>query len=109
MNARHAAVAAALAELEAEMRSLALWEAVAPAAEAFESTVPFCHDTMEFHQWLQWVFVARLRALLDAGAPLPSGSAVAPLAELTWENSGRRDIVHLIALLARIDGLLNGR
>ena len=40
-------------------------------AEAY-STMPFMYDTLQVEEWLQWVFVPRLHALLDANAPLPT-------------------------------------
>jgi uncharacterized protein YqcC (DUF446 family) len=69
----------ALNAIEAEMRCLGLWREMPPAPAAFESEVPFFLDTMALHEWMQWVFVARFRALLDGGFPLPDRCAVAPV------------------------------
>lgn len=70
-----------LQEIETEMRGLSLWETVAPPAAAFDSQLPFCFDTMRFSQWLQWVFVARFRAIIAGGHMLPDACAVANMAE----------------------------
>lgn len=70
-----------LTNLETEMRAVELWEQQSPPAAAFESEVPFFYDTMNFAQWMQWVFVARFRAILEGGHPLPSSCEVAPMAE----------------------------
>ncbi|RLT88686.1 MULTISPECIES: YqcC family protein [unclassified Ketobacter] len=72
---------ALLINLETEMREMGLWEPQSPPASAFDSQVPFCYDTMNFAQWLQWVFIARFRAILEGGHPLPQNCDVAPMAE----------------------------
>lgn len=70
-----------LHNLETEMRAVDLWEAQSPPISAFESQLPFFYDTMNFSQWLQWVFIARFRAILDGGHLLPGACDVAPMAE----------------------------
>ncbi len=67
--------------IEAEMRAIGLWESVAPPPEDVASPLPFCYDTLAFHQWLQWVFIPRMRTVLDHGMRLPRESAIAALAE----------------------------
>ena len=81
MAERRTALKNLLAELEAEMRARDLWEGTPPPPEAFDSATPFCADTLAFTQWLQWVFVARFRALLGGGHPLPGVCDIAPMAE----------------------------
>ncbi|HMV55423.1 YqcC family protein [Plasticicumulans sp.] len=100
-----AEVRIALFELEAELRRLGFWQAEAPAPERLASSVPFCHDTLEFHEWLQWVFLPRLEAMLASAHLPPFACQIAPLAELSWEHDGR-EVAHAVALLARIDDLL---
>lgn len=94
-----------LQQLQAEMQRLELWEHSVPAPEALESSLPFAYDTLEFHQWLRWIFHPRLQALIDAHAPLPSNCAVAPMAEEVYRES-TLDSADLIALLYAIDHLL---
>lgn len=72
---------ALLDAIEAEMRCLGLWSEMPPEASAFESVVPFFLDTMALHEWMQWVFVARFRALLEGGFSLPGQCAVSPVLE----------------------------
>ncbi|MAR92375.1 MAG: YqcC family protein [Pseudomonadota bacterium] len=72
---------ALLTNVETEMRELELWEEQSPPPSAFASELPFFYDTMTFSQWLQWVFVARFRALLEGQHPLPPSCEVAPMAE----------------------------
>ena len=70
-----------LTNLETELKELELWESVSPPVQAFESELPFFHDTMVFPQWLQWVFIARFRAILEGSHVLPGQCDVAPMAE----------------------------
>ena len=70
-----------LQQLEDELRSQSLWSAVAPSPEAMASTMPFMYDTLKLQEWLQWVFLPRLRAVVDARGQLPCQSHVHPLDE----------------------------
>ncbi|MBS7244831.1 MAG: YqcC family protein [Comamonas sp.] len=70
--------------LEAAMREADFWDALPPTEAALASTLPFMVDTLRIEQWLQWVFLPRLHALLDAQAPLPGACSVHPLAEYEW-------------------------
>lgn len=70
-----------LAAVEAELRVLTLWEEKSPGPEALASTEPFCVDTLEFHQWLQFVFLPRMYAMIEQRQPLPRRCSIAPMAE----------------------------
>lgn len=94
--------------LETEMRAIRLWSAQPPSAEAMASTMPFMYDTLRVEQWLQWVFVPRLHALLDAGQPLPGNCHVQPLAEYEWaQRLPATESRRVLAVLLQIDDLLN--
>ena len=97
-----------LQQLEAEMRAASLWSAQAPSEQAMASTMPFMYDTLQIEEWLQWVFVPRLHALLDANADLPGNCSVHPLAEHEWTNRLPNN-THSAALklLAAIDATLS--
>lgn len=86
MSDTHTTLRQQLQQLEAEMRTASLWSAQAPSPEAMASTMPFMYDTLQIEQWLQWVFVPRMHALLDAQAPLPDSCSIHPLAEHEWSN-----------------------
>ena len=70
-----------LERLEAIMRASLLWSDEMPPAHAFRSGEPFCIDTMSFWCWLQYVFIPKVRGLLDSGQPLPPLSGILPMAE----------------------------
>ena len=74
-------IADVLLEVEAALRSGGKWQAVEPPAEALSSSVPFCIDTLGFEQWLQWVFLPRMRHILEHGRPLPRKSGILPYAQ----------------------------
>ncbi|MEK7322677.1 MAG: YqcC family protein [Pseudomonadota bacterium] len=94
-----------LAEIEAELRRLELWEGVSPAAQNLMSAQPFCYDTLEFPQWLQWLFLARMKALVDAGGPYPARSGIHAYAE-EWAAHAAVESTHLLVLIKRVDALI---
>ena len=97
-----------LLQLEAELQVQKLWSAVAPDPKALESTTPFMYDTLKLHEWLQCVFIPRLRAVIEAKGSLPHQSHVYPLADHEWQQRTDFDKQHLLRLLNRIDATLNG-
>ncbi|MDK1237232.1 YqcC family protein [Cronobacter turicensis] len=104
---RHQRVRQQLQRVEQVLRHHQQWQIAAPDSSAFESTQPFCMDTLEPYEWLQWVLIPRLHALLDAGAPLPQAFAVAPYYEVTLEASHpARDAV--LVTLVELDALFAG-
>ena len=106
-DSRVARVADSLLRIEIELRRLGAWESEPPPAEAFRSDKPFCLDTMAFTQWLQFVFVDRMKVLIEGGHRLPEGSGIAPMAEEHFRGrpeSGRA----LIRELEVMDRLLSG-
>ena len=104
---KYLAVADALMDIEAEMRILRWWDVVPPSAQALASTIPFCADTLEFYQWVQFVFLPRMHALVEQRLPLPTACGIAPMLEESSRASGRES-ANLLKLFARIDQLLAG-
>lgn len=102
-----AQVADRLLGIEIELRRLQLWEHERPPAEAFHSTEPFCIDTLEFTQWVQFVFLERMKFIIESAQPLPEVSGIAPMAEEHFRGrpeSGQG----LIRELEAVDQLLSG-
>lgn len=97
----------ALTELERELQTLDLWSGQAPDAAQLASEQPFCIDTMVFEQWLQWVFVPRMRALAEQSLPMPGACQISPMAEQSLQRLGRRQAA-LLRILSRIDRLSGG-
>ncbi|MEG3110694.1 MULTISPECIES: YqcC family protein [unclassified Pantoea] len=71
-----------LEQVEAIMLEHDLWQTTSPQASAFESREPFCLDTLEPLEWLQWVLIPHMHALIAAQQPLPKNFAIAPYFEM---------------------------
>lgn len=102
--AERAAVAADA--IEQEMRRAGMWHSDPPSDEAYNFTMAFAMDTMAFGQWLQFIFLPRVRTIIDEGAAFPSSSSVATQA--VREFDGVPEASRLIELLAAFDALFNG-
>ena len=83
-----------------------MWSSVAPSDEALASTMPFMYDTLKVEEWLQWVFLPRLHALIDGNLDLPSSCSVEPLAEHEWTQRGVAKHGDVLRLIKEIDKLL---
>ncbi|TCS40144.1 YqcC family protein [Reinekea marinisedimentorum] len=94
-----------LIKLEQEMKQQGCWQQVPPAAEKLNSVEPFSVDTLTCTEWLQWVYVARLHAIIEAGGCLPSGAQVYPYAEEALKSEGF-EADRLLALIKRLDDCL---
>ncbi len=96
-----------LAELEIELKLINLWSASPPDATAMNSTTPFCCDTMPLENWLQYIFIPRLQALIAAQAALPNKISVHPMAEEAFKSQGAT-AQPLLSIIKRIDNSLSG-
>ncbi len=105
MDPRTHEVADLILAIEAEMRRLDLWEEAVPPPEALASQMPFSYDTLEFTQWLQWMFIPRIKQLLEAGDELPCRSEIHPLAEHTFKGMSI-NAPGLLYLIKRFDDIL---
>ena len=93
-----------LQALETALRESGLWSHQPPAADALLSVQPFCVDTLNFSQWLQFVFVPRMAYLLEHQLPLPGSCNISPMAE---EALSGLPVGELLRVLREIDTLLN--
>lgn len=92
--------------IEAEMRRLQLWESQQPPVEALASLMPFCHDTLRFEQWLQWVFLPKMKQVLESEEDFPASSDITPLAEFRLQQLPQQTD-HLLALIEQFDNFIN--
>ncbi|WP_108125320.1 YqcC family protein [Saccharospirillum mangrovi] len=99
-------LASLLDTLETELRRLSLWSDVPPSPEALASTAPFAVDQLTLPQWLQWIYIQRLRALLDADRPLPHGALVKPYADQYFDQQPQLAAQKLLEVIDRIDAFL---
>ncbi|MBB1517605.1 YqcC family protein [Aquipseudomonas guryensis] len=107
MGERLPAVAEQLLLIERELRVLGWWADTPPSAEALASREPFCVDTLSFEAWLQWIFLPRMKSLLEASAPLPNVSGIRPMAEEAYRGRERQALA-LLTALGNFDRLIGG-
>ncbi len=91
--------------LEEELRDLQCWQPQPPTAKSLLSTQPFCIDTLSFAQWLQFVFIVRIQALIDTGQPLPQKCAITPMAEEFFRQHGFQSEA-ILEMVRQIDEIL---
>lgn len=98
-------VAAKIDEIEAEMHALGFWQASPIRPEQFESSGAFGLHKLAFSQWLQFIFIPRVREAI-ANNQFPSSSNVG--AQAVREFDGEPRAVHLVSLLSEFDALFRG-
>ena len=86
-----------------ELQRLTLWQPSPPAAEAFLSEQPFALDTMQPYEWLQWIFIPRMQALIDAKTELPK-FALHPYFEEALKQQ-EINVNNLLTLIKQLDEL----
>ena len=104
MTDRHTAVGEILLDIECELRRARLWEDQMPSAEALASDQPFALDTLQFHQWLQFILLPRMHWMVEERMPLPDACGIAPMAEETYKEQVDR-MKPLLSQLHRLDNL----
>jgi uncharacterized protein YqcC (DUF446 family) len=106
MDSRVPELADLLLLIERELRLLGVWASVQPEAEALASQEPFCVDTLAFDQWLQWIFLPRMKHILEQDQPLPSVSGVLAMAEMVYQHQPQR-AAGLFKALSAFDKLIS--
>lgn len=91
-----------LDKIEMELHRLDLWETSSPSVTALASQLPFALDTLTPSQWLQWVFLPKMRTLLVTEETLLNDFSLFPYFEETLEDY---PATTLLALIQQIDQL----
>lgn len=94
-----------LALLEDNLKNSELWSEEEISEEKRSSKVPFCADTLSYPEWLQFVFIRRMHAIVDGEDELPSASGLFPMAQVYFG----RDIFRyreLASVLLKLDRAL---
>lgn len=97
-----------LIEIKRELQYLGLWQGIQPPTEKLNYKEPFGIDTMEFHEWLEFILIGRMSTMIDAGADVSSLKlAIAPMAEVIYaeDHLNKRK---LISLLSQLDDCFSG-
>ncbi len=106
MDPRILDIADHLLLIERELHVQGWWSAEIPSAQALASTVPFAVDSLSFEQWLQWIFLPRMKEILEKGLALPNASGILVMAETVYANRPEESR-KLRKLLAEFDQLIS--
>lgn len=98
-------ISSLLVKLEKILKNLKLWSNQPIDPVKLQSTEPFSIDTMDFHEWLQFVFIEKIRGMIILNIELPRNTAIAPMAEFVYKDD--KEKIELIDLLREIDCLLS--
>ena len=96
-----------LQQLEEELCRLGWWEETPPEPSALASTQPFHADTIAFQQWLQWIFIPRVRELITNEERLPGRCDITPMGEVAWREEQPEQVESLLSLLRSLDRQLS--
>lgn len=86
MDARLPELADQLLLIERALRLLELWAETPPAADALASTQPFALDALRFEEWLQWIFLPRMKHIIEHNQALPNASGIRAMAEVVYAD-----------------------
>lgn len=92
-------------EIEAELKVLRRWSSVPLPPEKLENMGAFGCNTMSFEQWLQFVLIPRIRAIIQDKDVFPQGSMLGPYAIRVFD--GDLETTRLHDLLYHLDEIVN--
>lgn len=95
-----------LSELESALKAQNLWQSQRPSEQMLASREPFAIDTLNFPQWLQFIFIEKIMSLLQCNLALPSAMAITPMATEYFKIQ-TCDSTDIVAIIIRIDLTIN--
>jgi uncharacterized protein YqcC (DUF446 family) len=93
--------------IEAEMKRLGWWQNEPLPEEAYNFRSAFAMDTMAFSQWLQYIFIPRVRGVIAERGDFPRQSQVG--AQAVREFDGVWEASDLLRLLSEFDHYIENR
>jgi uncharacterized protein YqcC (DUF446 family) len=90
---------------ESELRTVNAWRAEPLPETAYDSEPAFFADTMTFYQWLQFVLLPRVRAIIEERGVFPPESSVGAYA--MRELDGNDDAAGLVTALCEFDRFID--
>lgn len=87
--------------IEAEMQSQGMWRSEPLPPEDYDFKAAFAMDTMPFVHWLQFIFIPRVREIIDNKGTFPASSQVG--AQAVREFDGINEASELVSLLSDFD------
>ncbi len=73
--------------IESALKESGLWSILPPSDEALESTMPFAVDTMSFENWLQFIFLPKMRQSIATHQLPPGPAQIYPIAEEAFKEN----------------------
>ena len=101
----HEIVSEKLDAIETELKQIGFWRTEPLPPHMFQFTQAFAMDTMPFACWLQFIFIPRVRTLIEERGPFPATSMIA--AQAIREFDGQNEAGRLITLLSDFDALFS--
>ena len=96
-------VAQAIARVEAELKRIGYWRDEPLPPEMYQFTQAFAMDTMPFAYWLLFIFIPRVKSIVEEKGKFPASSMVA--AQAVREFDGIAETGELITRLSEFDAL----
>lgn len=107
MHYKHKQIELALQSLKQEMLKADHWSEFAMTTEALASQQPFCLDTMNFSQWLQFVFIPNMKSLIEKKQALPGFKRDQGLGPMATEFYTKTEVERtILVVISQIDELL---
>ncbi len=103
---RRQLLATLIDELTCALQTQKLWQSQRPSEQALASVEPFAIDSLNFTQWLQFIFIEKISDLLQLNLALPSDMAITPMASEYFKMQGC-DSAEIITIITRIDLIFN--
>jgi uncharacterized protein YqcC (DUF446 family) len=94
-----------LLEIETDLRLFDHWSFEPPSSQALASDLPFCCDTLEVVEWLQFIFIPKMKLIVETQAELPNNCGIAPYFEQSMQSEENNTDI-LLALLHQVDNIL---
>ena len=108
MDPRFAELGDQLLLIERELRIRDLWSLEPPEAKALASCEPFCIDTLSFEEWLQWIFLPKMKLIIERNQALPATSGILAMAEMVYQGRSAQ-MAGLLQTLRAFDELIEQR
>ena len=99
----YADVTDAIDRVEAELKRIGYWRNEPLPAEMYQFSQAFAMDTMPFSYWLQFIFIPRVRSIIEVAGEFPTSSMVA--AQAVREFDGADEASELLSALSDFDAL----
>ena len=108
MHPEYVVVESKIAAIEEEMKRIGMWQKVAPAPEQLVVTRAFGGDKLAFEQWLQFIFIPRVKDIIRTKGKFSSQSAIHAQAFREWVSwGGEENVDTLLEMLKAFDALFN--